>query len=89
MGRPATTKIRCPKCRSRTFTFVESGEWTSSFEVTDGRLDRAEGYHEPGCMLRLEAQCPCGHHWKVRGAIQITDAVTEIAPSQPKDSSHG
>ena len=74
--RPATTKIRCPKCRS-TFHFVETGEWTTSFEVQYGKLDRASGFHEPACMTRLEAQCHCGHHWKIRRAIQITDAVEE------------
>lgn len=78
--RPATTRIRCPKCRSRTFHFVEIGEWTTSFEVKDGQLDRAEGYHEPGSYTRLEAQCGCGHSWKVRGAIQISNAVQESRP---------
>lgn len=78
--RPATTSIRCPKCRSKTFCFVEINECSTSFFVQNGQLDRNEGYHEPGQYTRLEAQCGCGHAWKVRGAIQITDAVVELEP---------
>lgn len=74
---PATTKIRCPKCRSRSFWFVEINAHSTSFEVIDGTLDRRQGFHEPGPYVRLEAQCQCGHSWKVRGAIQITCAVSE------------
>ncbi len=76
-ARPATTHIRCPRCRSRSFTFIETCEWSTTFEVVGGRLDRQEGYHEPGCYTRLEAECACGHRWKIRGAIQINDAVIE------------
>jgi hypothetical protein len=73
---PATTRIRCPKCRSRSFTFCETVEWGTFFNVRNGQLDLAEGCPEPGYPVRVQAQCGCGHSWKVR-AIQITSVVVE------------
>lgn len=74
--KPATTKVRCPKCKSADLALVEIGTWTSLFRVRDGRLDRDEGEHEPESVDRLEGKCvKCGHIWKVRGASQIDDAV--------------
>jgi hypothetical protein len=79
--RPATTKICCPKCKSRDFLFLEVGTWSSEFVVRDGKLDRSEGNHEPESVDRLEGKCSkCQHHWKVRGAAQIDDAVSETSP---------
>jgi phage FluMu protein Com len=78
--RPATTRLRCPRCKSRTFTLIETCEHFTSFYVVDGKLDRQEGFHDVDGYTRLEADCPCGHRWKVRNAIQINDAVTEEPP---------
>jgi DNA-directed RNA polymerase subunit RPC12/RpoP len=76
--RPATTHVRCPKCRSRDLVLVETGEWASTWTVRGGRLDRAAGFHEPACILRIDAQCTrCQHFWKLRGGIQITDFCKE------------
>lgn len=78
MKKPATTKLRCPKCGSRNLYLTEVGTWTSQFLVTDGNFDREQGEHEPESVDRLEARCravPCLHLWKVRGASQIDDAV--------------
>ncbi len=78
MTTDASTNVRCPRCRSRSLQLHEVGEWTTSWEVRDGRLSRKEGYHEPGSYLYVWAECvSCRHSWKVRGAIQITDVVTE------------
>jgi phage FluMu protein Com len=74
---PATTRIRCPRCRSRTFQFFEISEATTAWRVVAGKINRGAGFHEPGCITGLEATCDrCHHHWKVR-ALQITDVVTE------------
>lgn len=76
--RPATTKVRCPKCQSADLSLIETGTWTSLFRVRDGKLDRSDGSHEPSSVDRLEGHCVrCGHRWKVRGATQIDHAVVE------------
>jgi len=76
--RPATTKLRCPKCKSSDLALVETGTWSSEWIVKDGRLDRADGNHEPESVDRLDAKCSkCGYLWKPRGAHQIDDVVTE------------
>lgn len=72
-----STRVRCPKCRSRDLELTEVGYWTSSWIVIKGRTVRKEGYHEPGGMDRVDAECrKCKHLWRVRGAIQITDVLT-------------
>ncbi|MER9937472.1 hypothetical protein [Mesorhizobium sp. M0088] len=78
---PATTKIRCPKCKSKDISLSETMEAFTVWDVVSGRLNRAGGIHEFGSYINLNGQCSkCRHCWKVRGAIQITDAVTELDP---------
>lgn len=77
MGDVARTRLRCPRCRSRDLLLMEIGTWWTAFQVKNGSFDR-KGYHEPGEIFRLVAECTgCGHEWKVRGAIQITDICEE------------
>lgn len=77
--RPATTHIRCPKCRSKDINLVETSSWTTEWAVTDGKFDRAAGYHEPMSVDRLDAKChKCEYTWKPRGAWQIDDVCIEI-----------
>lgn len=86
--RIVSTKIRCPKCKSPDLLLYEVGTWTSEFKVDDGKFDRNEGIHEPGSVDRLEATCRgCEHHWKVRGAQQIDDAVS--APTNASTTEDG
>lgn len=81
-ARPATTHIRCPRCRSRDFQFHEAIESTQTWEVSGGKLDRALGYMEPGCVVGIRGECfKCGHNWRLR-ALQITDVVHE--PQEPR-----
>lgn len=81
MTRTATTKIRCPRCRSADIVLVEEGRWTSSFIIVGGVLDRSEGHHEPTSIDRVFGNCSkCGHHWRLRNAVQITDVVEEVTP---------
>lgn len=76
--RPATTKLRCPKCRANDLYLTEVGEWTTQWRVVGGSLDRGDGSHEPGAVHHVEANCiPCGHRWRPRGVYQIDDVVTE------------
>lgn len=76
--RPATTHIRCPKCRSQDLAFIERSTWTTCWEVVDGKFDRAEGYHNPESIDRIDTSCnKCGHHWKPRKAWQIDDVCKE------------
>lgn len=84
MDKPATTKVRCPKCKSKSLFFVESGTWSSEFTVVDGVFDRSDGQHEPDSIDRLDARCAkCRHLWKPRGANSIND-VTELLSATPK-----
>jgi hypothetical protein len=77
--RPATTKVRCPKCRGADLYVTEIGEWTTQWEVRSGSLDRAAGNHEPGAVDHIEARCMgCSHRWRLRGVYQIDDVA---APS--------
>lgn len=76
--RPASTRLRCPKCRCGYLELTETIECTTTFIVSAGRLDRSQGFHEPGCATGVHGQCrACGHFWRVRKAIQITDVVVE------------
>lgn len=79
--RPATTKCRCPKCRSRNLTLIELVTATTEWEVVDGKLNRADGLHEPSGAEGVEGKCKdCGHHWRIRSALQITCVTTELDP---------
>lgn len=76
--RPATTHIRCPKCRSNNLLFIESGTWTGTWEVRDGKLDRDQGFHHPESVDRIDVKCvECDHSWKPRGAWQVDDICKE------------
>ena len=45
------TKLKCPKCKSRSFTAVEVCECTTQFVIRDGVCDRDDGINEPGEMF--------------------------------------
>jgi len=76
--RIVSTRLRCPKCKSANLDLVESGTWTTSWEVNAGKFDRDEGYHTPGSIDRLDANClACRHQWKPRGAFQIDHVVSQ------------
>src|SRR5690348_15449836 len=78
--KPATTRLRCPKCRSADLSLSEAIEASTTFHVISGRLNRAAGYHEFGGFIgRLLAECSrCNHHWHPRRAIQITDVCEDV-----------
>lgn len=76
--RPATTHIKCPKCRSRDLSLIEVGEVSLTWHVENGRFDREEGWRDYGGALHMAASCKgCGHYWRLRGVLQITDVCVE------------
>ena len=78
---PAITRCRCPKCKSGNLLLIESLEASTAFEVRNGRLNRQAGIHEFGSFFALNAKCDdCGHGWRVKKSIQITDVVTDLDP---------
>lgn len=63
---------RCGKCKAKASVLIETGYQTMRFDVlADGTRD-AEGWHNAGSVIRLDAECPNGHRWRVRGAVQVT-----------------
>jgi hypothetical protein len=76
--RPATTHLRCPKCRSKNLVLTESGTWIIEWTVTDGRFFRDEAFHDNVSVDRIYAGCrDCEHGWKPRKAHMIDDVSVE------------
>jgi hypothetical protein len=84
-ARPATSSVRCPRCRSRTLDLTETVECTTTWSVKNGVLDINEGFHEPGCITGVEAECVCGHHWKLRRCPTIYSCTAETEPADVKE----
>jgi len=79
--RPAITKCRCPKCRSGNLLLVERVTAYTEWTVINGKLNRAEGIHEPTGADGVDGKCrDCGHSWRIRNAIQITCVAIELDP---------
>jgi predicted nucleic-acid-binding Zn-ribbon protein len=79
--RPALTRCRCPKCRSGNLLLTELVTAVTEWEVVEGRLNRAEGVHEPTGAEGVDGKCnDCGHRWRIKKAIQITCVTTELDP---------
>lgn len=80
--RPAVTAIQCPACKSKSLTLTESGVLNTTWTVSEGKLNRSAGNHEPGTILQVTGKCDvCGHTWRLRRARQITDCVLELNPA--------
>lgn len=71
-------RIKCPKCGGSPDSFLELyRDHGISFYMEDGKLER-EGILEPGEPYKVEALCgTCGHQWRLRGVMQITDLILE------------
>ncbi len=71
-------KTCCPKCRSRDLTVCEMTEASMLFEVRGGVMRRLTHTEEFDRILGVNATCSrCTHHWKPRGAIQVTDLLED------------
>lgn len=69
-------KIRkCPRCGDIPYRYYEhlSPFYNMHYAEKDGtpELDCSENFI--GDPTYVEAQCNCGHSWKLRGVLQITD----------------
>jgi len=63
----------CPKCKSIPIYYTEL--WKNStieFTVLESQIEE-EGICSPGQPYGVEAQCDCGHRWKLKKITQITD----------------
>ena len=70
----ATRIVKCPKCKQSPLLFREI--WTSfgiEFYVADDGTAELEGCKTDGVPDNVEAECNCGHCWRVRGVTQITE----------------
>ncbi len=69
---------RCTKCGAFPSHFNEIYEgFGTSFDISvDGKQINRVGYHFDGLPSRVVAVCDCGHTWRMRGVIQITDLET-------------
>lgn len=74
------TRIKCPLCKSKSIIIQEHivciGEWYQE----NGILSN-EAINFPSDYFKLTAKCNCGHEWRIRKAIQITDIIEE-APNE-------
>jgi hypothetical protein len=71
-----TRTPRCGKCGAIAKEIIETIMGTSTFDIIDGTHLDAEGYHEPGDIIRVDAKCACGHRWRLRGAATV-DSIRE------------
>lgn len=76
--------MRCPRCGTAELSIVEKSDAFTTFDQdADGRIVPA-GFNSHGLITGLSARCgPCKHHWRVRGASQITDVAGYEAPAPP------
>jgi len=71
-------KSRCPKCRSNDLVACEITEASMLFEIKAGVMRRLSHTDEFGGIVGVELTCSrCSHHWKPRGAIQVTDLLKD------------
>ena len=65
---------KCPRCKQEPNCYLELWKGHSiSFNVNDLGMIENEGYMEPGYPYCVVAECKCGHSWRLRGVLQITD----------------
>lgn len=82
-GKVPIRRLRCSKCHRSPDQLIEHGTQTMIFDVLgNGAFRDAEGFIQEGDVIRLYAQCSCGHRWRVRGAVQIT--CVDVGLEQPK-----
>lgn len=77
-GRIATRRIKCPKCRQPPAEYIEHVHVSTTFDAgPEWRSD--EGHHSMGGdAFAVDAVCSCGHRWRLRGIVQITNLDIEV-----------
>lgn len=69
-------KLKCPKCKAKDYTLIETAEEYVIYSVRGGVMPGEATDHEAGSILGVTCECEsCGHKWKPRGVTQWTDAV--------------
>ncbi len=65
---------RCPKCGAKPTLYHE---YWAGHAITFGTLESGapeeDGNMESGYPTHVEAKCDCGHQWRLKGILQITD----------------
>lgn len=78
---PAASKVRCPKCRLVGMRWFEEIWPVASsrllFEFIDGERIAHGGAVPEVDPKGVEAVCECGHRWRLRGVIQITEITAD------------
>lgn len=68
--------VKCPKCKSINLELIEIwSAHTITWQQVEGKLNLKEGNLEAGDPYKVEASCMCGHKWKIRKALQISDII--------------
>lgn len=73
MPRDRKEVAQCPKCGSSSLQLIEI--WAGStivFDQVAGEIVDSCG-DEGGDPFKVEARCACGHEWRLRGVMQISD----------------
>lgn len=80
---PATTTLRCPKCRSRSFNLTEETAAFKVWAVVDGGTDLNDAFSDFDRTLGIYCRCAaCGHGWKPRGKSQMPEVLIPLTPLQ-------
>lgn len=64
--------IRCGKCGGLPVRYIEVWHNHVIFFEANGGVPEDEGYLEMGDPHHVEAECSCGHRWRLRKVFQIT-----------------
>jgi|GEM_PF-4344941 len=64
--------IRCPKCRSLDISLVEHITCYSRWHPGEEK-----GWHGDGEYFKVTGECNCGHHWTLRGYVQVWTELRE------------
>lgn len=71
---PRAKLPRCPKCHQRPIEYIELWrDHTMRFGVDEEGRPNEEGNLHDGAPYCVEAECACGHRWRLKGILQITD----------------
>lgn len=75
MSGEAMKPRRCPKCRGFVSHFSEIWDGHSiEFDADESERPEAEGVLCEGSPVKVIAHCAeCGHAWRLRGVVQITE----------------
>jgi len=61
------TKAKCPKCKSKDITIVETSNAYQSWIQTDGIVNKEEGIMNHGDIISVNGICDkCNHKWKFK-----------------------